>query len=136
MTAVHAVLADHPDTSLTGFYRDMTLQERRAFWGCAAGWGLDNMDAILYPLVIATIMTEWGISAGAAGTAVTLNLLFSAVGGWLAGYVSDRIGRVRTLQFTVLWYSIFSVLCGVAQDFQQLIDHALLLCAGDMRDGE
>jgi MFS family permease len=129
-TAQAAVLTRPPDTSLTGFYKDMTLPERRAFWACAAGWGLDNMDAILYPLVIGTIMTQWGITAGSAGFAVTLNLLCSAIGGWLAGYLSDRIGRVRTLQITILWFSAFSLLCGTAQNFEQLIAYRALLGLG------
>ena len=70
MTTAEAALTDRPDTGLTGFYKDMTVPERRAFWACAAGWGLDNADAILYPLVITTIMAQWTISSGAAGIAV------------------------------------------------------------------
>jgi MFS family permease len=125
-----AVLAPEQDASLTGFYKDMTLPERRAFWGCAAGWGLDGMDYMIYPLVIGTIMAQWGIAAGSAGLAVTLTLLFSALGGWLAGYLSDRIGRVRTLQITILWFSGFSVLCAFAQNFEQLIIFRALLGLG------
>ncbi len=32
------------DTSLTGFYKDMTPPEKRTFWGCFSGWALDGMD--------------------------------------------------------------------------------------------
>ena len=39
---------------------------------------------------------------------------------WLAGALSDRWGRVRVLQFTILWYAVFTFLCGFAQDFNQL----------------
>jgi len=46
----------------------------------------------------------------------------SAVGGWLGGYLADRIGRVRTLQFTILWFSLFSLVCAVVQNFDQLLD--------------
>jgi hypothetical protein len=42
------------DTSLLAFYRDMNLPERRTFWACAAGWALDGMDFMIYPLVIGT----------------------------------------------------------------------------------
>ena len=44
---------------------------------------------------------------------MTATLLASAVGGWAAGYLADRIGRVRTLQFTILWFSFFSMLCAL-----------------------
>src|SRR6201995_4412404 len=109
------------DSSLLAFYRDMNLPERRTFWACAAGWALDGMDFMIYPLVIGTIITMWKVDAGSAGLAGTVTLLASAVGGWLGGYLADRIGRVRTLQFTILWFSFFSLVCAVVQNFDQLL---------------
>src|SRR6478672_9534649 len=100
--------AEIEDTSLLAFYRDMNVAERRTFWACAAGWALDGMDFMIYPLVIGTIITLWKVDAGTAGLAGTVTLLASAVGGWLGGYLADRIGRVKTLQFTILWFSFFS----------------------------
>ncbi len=96
------------DTSFGAFYRDMNTQERRTFWACAAGWALDGMDFMIYPLVIGTIIAIWKVDPGYAGLAGTVTLLSSAIGGWLGGYIADRIGRVRTLQFTILWFSFFS----------------------------
>ena len=119
-----------PDTSLAAFYRDMTVPERRTFWACFWGWLLDGMDFMVYPLVIGTLIALWQIDRGTAGFAVTLTLLFSAVGGWGAGFLSDRIGRVRTLQFTILWFSFFSLLCAFTQDFTQLMICRALLGLG------
>src|SRR6201991_2030568 len=109
------------DTSLLAFYRDMNPPERRTFWACAAGWGLDGMDFMIYPLVIGTIITLWKVDAGTAGLAGTVTLLASAIGGWLGGYLSDHIGRVRTLQITIIWFSLFSLVCAVVQNFDQLL---------------
>jgi len=109
------------DSSLTAFYRDMTGPERRTFWACFGGWALDGMDFMIYPLVLSSLMTLWQVSKGSAGLAVTLTLIASAFGGWCAGYLSDRIGRVRTLQITILWFSFFSLLCALAQTFDQLM---------------
>lgn len=114
-------VAEIEDTSLLAFYRDMTLPERRTFWACAAGWALDGMDFMIYPLVIGTIIALWKVDAGAAGLAGTVSLLASAVGGWLGGFISDHIGRVRTLQITILWFSFFSLVCAVVQNFDQLL---------------
>ncbi len=113
--------AEIEDTSLLAFYRDMNLAERRTFWACAAGWALDGMDFMIYPLVIGTIITLWKVDAGTAGFAGTVTLLSSAIGGWLGGYLADRIGRVRTLQFTILWFSVFSLVCAIVQNFDQLL---------------
>ena len=109
------------DTSLLAFYRDMDQAERRTFWACASGWALDGMDFMIYPLVIGTVMALWKVDAGLAGFAGTVTLLSSAIGGWLGGYLADRIGRVRTLQFTILWFSFFSLVCAVVQNFDQLL---------------
>jgi MFS family permease len=122
MTSVQpATVAPIEDTSLSAFYKDMTPPERRTFWACAAGWALDGMDFMIYPLVVGTIIKLWNVDPGSAGFAVTVTLLASAVGGWCAGYLADRIGRVRTLQLTILWFSVFSLLCALAQNFTQLL---------------
>jgi MFS family permease len=122
--------AEIEDTSLLAFYRDMNLPERRTFWACAAGWALDGMDFMIYPLVIGTIIALWKVDPGSAGLAGTVTLLSSAVGGWLGGYISDRIGRVRTLQFTILWFSFFSLVCAFVQNFDQLLIARALLGLG------
>jgi len=118
------------DTSLLAFYRDMNLAERRTFWACASGWALDGMDFMIYPLVIGTIIALWKVDPGTAGLAGTVTLLASAVGGWLGGYLADRIGRVKTLQLTILWFSFFSLVCAVVQNFDQLLIARALLGLG------
>ena len=123
-------VAEIQDTSLLAFYRDMNLQERRTFWACFSGWALDGMDFMIYPLVIGTIIALWKVDAGTAGLAGTVTLLSSAVGGWLGGYLADRIGRVRTLQITILWFSFFSLVCAVAQNFDQLLIARAILGLG------
>jgi MFS family permease len=123
-------IAQIEDTSLLAFYRDMNLPERRTFWACAAGWALDGMDFQIYPLVVGTIIALWHVGPGEAGLAGTATLLSSAVGGWLGGYIADRVGRVRTLQFTILWFSFFSLLCALVQSFDQLLIARALLGFG------
>jgi MFS family permease len=118
------------DSSLLAFYRDMNLPERRTFWACASGWALDGMDFMIYPLVIGTIIALWKVDPGTAGLAGTVTLLASAIGGWLGGYLADRIGRVKTLQLTILWFSVFSLVCAFVQNFDQLLIARALLGLG------
>jgi MFS family permease len=118
------------DPSLYAFYRDMNLRERRTFWACFMGWGLDGMDFMIYPLVIGTIMAVWHISPGEAGLATTVTLITSALGGWMAGYFSDRFGRVLTLQLTIGWFAVCTLLCAIAQNFEQLLVFRALLGIG------
>src|SRR6202165_4530330 len=123
-------VAPNEDSSLLAFYRDMNLPERRTFWACASGWALDGMDFMIYPLVIGTIIALWKVDPGTAGLAGTVTLLASAVGGWLGGYLADRIGRGKTLPLTVLWFSFFSLVCAVVQNFDQLLIARALLGLG------
>jgi MFS family permease len=103
-----------------GWLRDLTPKERKTMIGCLGGWSLDALDVQIFSFVIPTLLTIWGISRGDAGVLGTVTLLVSAFGGWLAGALSDRYGRVRVLQITILWYAGFTFLCGFAQDFSQL----------------
>src|SRR3954454_17751649 len=105
----HIERAEIEDTSLLAFYRDMNAPERRTFWACKAGWALDGMDFMIYPLVIGSIIALWKVDPGTAGLAGTVTLLASAVDGWLGGYLADCVERVKALQFTLLWFSFFSL---------------------------
>jgi MFS family permease len=99
---------------------DLNATERRTMTACWAGWTLDGFDQQLYSYVVPTMIGLWGLTAGAAGTIGTVTLLTSSLGGWLAGALADRFGRVRVLQGAILWYSFFTFLCGLAQNFEQL----------------
>jgi len=100
--------------------KDLTVRERRTMAACWAGWTLDGFDQQLYSYVVPTMIGLWGLTTGAAGTIGTVTLLTSSLGGWLAGALADRFGRVRVLQFAILWYSFFTFLCSFAQNFEQL----------------
>jgi len=103
------------------WYRDIDQQQRRTFWSCKIGYGLDGMDTQMLSFVIPTLIMLWGITTTEAGLIHTNTLVASAIGGWVAGILSDRIGRVRTLQLTVLWFAFFTFLCGFAQNYEQLL---------------
>jgi MFS family permease len=54
------------------------------------------------------------------GRIVAAFLIGAAIGGWVFGWLGDRIGRVRAMIFSVLTYSLFTGLCGFAQSGSQL----------------
>lgn len=114
----------------TGWYAGMGPAERRTFWGCFAGWALDALDVTLYTFAIPALMAAWGVSRAALGDLASMTLLASAAGGWIAGVLCDRIGRVRTLQLTVLWFSGFTFLCGLAQSWGQFQACRILMGLG------
>jgi MFS family permease len=100
---------------------DLTAPERSTLVATFAGWALDGMDVMIYSFVIPTLIAAWHISKGQAGLLGTAALLISAVGGWLAGLLADRFGRVRILQITILWFAFFTFLSGFTNSFWQLL---------------
>src|SRR5215469_409886 len=105
---------------MLAWLRDLNAKERRTMGGCFGGWALDAFDVQMYSFVIPTVIALWGLSRGEAGLIGTVTLLISSLGGWFSGTLEDRFGRVRMLQITILWYSVFTFLCAFAQNFEQL----------------
>ena len=73
---------------------------------CFGGWALDAFDDQFDTFVTPTLRKQWNMSAGEAGTLATATLLSSALGGWLAGLLADRIGpRDRAEMPAASWRS-------------------------------
>lgn len=120
-----AATSTRSQDGLFTFYREMNSKGRRTFWACTGGFAMDAMDFMIFPLIIGTLIATWNIDAKTAGGIATITLWCSAIGGWLAGYLADRIGRVLTMQITILMFSVGSLLSAFAQDPLQLT-----LCRG------
>jgi MFS family permease len=101
--------------------RQLSAHERAAFVATFGGWMLDGMDVMVYSLVLPTLLLEWHITKGQAGLLSTATLLLSSLGGWLAGILADRVGRVRMLKLTIFWFAFFTFLSGFTQNFEQLL---------------
>lgn len=102
------------------WFTDLTPPEKRTFWACFSGWGLDAMDTQMYALAIPTLIALWGMTKGEAGILGTTVLIMAALGGWGAGILADRYGRVRVLQIAVIWFSLFTFLSAFTHSFWQL----------------
>jgi MFS family permease len=102
------------------WYSAMSQTERRTFMAAFGGWAIDALDFMVFTFVITSLISLWRIDNAHAGMLGTVTLLFSAIGGWIAGILADRFGRVRILQGTIIWFSICTVAIGFAQNFEQL----------------
>jgi MFS family permease len=103
------------------WFVSMSSKERRTFWACFYAWTLDAMSVQIYVVVMPTLIALWGMSKGQAGTLGTSALLVSSLGGWLAGMLSDRYGRVRVLRWTIIWFATFTFLSGLTHSYGQLL---------------
>ncbi len=100
---------------------ELTPAERNTLIATFSGWALDGMDVMVYSFVVPTLIVTWHITEGQAGLLATSALLISAAGGWLAGLLADRYGRVRILQLTIACFALFSLLSGLTTSFWQLL---------------
>ena len=99
----------------------LNQKERSTLIATFSGWMLDGMDVMVYSFVLPSLIVLWHISQGQAGLLGSSALLLSSLGGWLAGLAADRFGRVKVLQFTILWFAVFTFLSGFTNSFSQLL---------------
>ncbi len=121
----------------------LTGNQIRGFWAAWGGWALDGMDSFIYSLVLVPALTELLPKSGIEPTPGNIGFYGSVLFalfliGWglsmLWGPIADRFGRVRTLTLTILCYSLFTLLCGLATNLWELA--ALRLLAGIGIGGE
>src|SRR5580704_1962109 len=120
------------DSSVAGQlsgWRTITGYQWMVFLVVWAGWTLDAADFGLYSLVLKPAVGELlGFTPGAkldpaqlgqigkvGGLLSMAGLLGWAFGGFAFGIVADYIGRVRALMFSILIFSVFTALQGMAQ---------------------
>ncbi len=108
-------------TAASSWYSEINARQWKALFAAMLGWGLDGMDIMLYAFALTAIQREFALTSAEAGALASLTLLASGVGGMLFGYLADRIGRARSLVYSILTYSVFTALTATAGSVHQLI---------------
>lgn len=108
------------------WFGNLNKSQRVTFWACFGGWALDALDLQIFAQAIPALIATWGISKAEAGMAGGISLLSLSLGGWLGGAMGDRWGRVRVLQITITWFSVFTLATAFAQNFGQLLTFKVL----------
>lgn len=111
-------------------WRNTTAAQRRTLVAAGLGWMLDAFDVMLYSIVLATLMREFGMSKSTAGLLNALTLIASAIGSFGFGLLADRVGRRRALSHSILVYSIFTFACGFSTTVTMLAVFRFLLGLG------
>lgn len=104
----------------------------------SCGWLFDCMDQRLFVLARESAAKELLAGNTAAlerireywGTATTWMIVGWATGGIIFGMLSDKMGRVKTMVATLLIYSGFTGLSGVAQSWTEFLVYRFLVGLG------
>ena len=106
---------------MSNWYQESSPAERRTFWACFSGWGLDALDVQMFGLAIPALIAAFGLSKAEAGLLGSVTLFFGAFGGFIGGGLADRFGRVKALQMTVAIFALATFACAFAQSYNQLL---------------
>ena len=101
--------------------KELDGRERKTLIAAVGGWATDSVDVMVFIYVVPTLIAVWGMTKIQAGWITTATVISSAIGGWLAGVLADRFGRVRILQLSIAWFAFFTFLCGFTNSFEQLL---------------
>jgi MFS family permease len=93
----------------------------RALLAAMVGYAMDGFDLLLLGFMLKAVSAELGLTAGEAGSLVTFTLLGAVLGGIGFGVLSDRLGRVRVLSWTILLFAVFTGLCALARGYWDLL---------------
>ncbi len=98
-----------------GWHRELTREHWFVLIVASLGWLFDTMDQQLFNLArrpaIAELLGQRATPAAIAeyaGYATTIFMIGWATGGVFFGILGDRIGRAKTMIFTILCYSLFT----------------------------
>lgn len=94
---------------------------RKAVIASTVGYALDGFDLLILGFILAAISADLGFTSTEAGSLVTWTLVGAVVGGVLFGWLSDKYGRVRVLNWTILLFAVFTGLCALATSYWDLL---------------
>ncbi len=96
------------NSGLFGWVGEISSDQWKAFYAAFLGWTLDAMDLLLFAFAVGSIGKVFNLSEAWVGALFSVTLFSSAFGGAVFGVISDYIGRVRALTYSILLYSLFT----------------------------
>jgi AAHS family cis,cis-muconate transporter-like MFS transporter len=81
---------------------------------------IDGMDLQMLALSLPGISKEFHLSTTAAGALSTYTLFGMGLGGTLAGWLADRIGRARVVWYSILIFSLFTGVIAICRTFVEI----------------
>jgi benzoate transport len=96
-------------------------EARKALIGSALGYAMDGFDLLILGFTLRRIAADLGLTLAQSASLVTATLGGAVVGGIVFGALSDRLGRVRVLTWTIVLFAVFTGLCALAQGYWDLL---------------
>ena len=101
--------------------KKLTKDHYKIFGFSWAGWVFDFYDLVLFTFLISQLQTSLNINAEMLSLCLGLSLFATGLGGIIFGALGDKYGRKRVLQWTILIYSLGTLLCAFSWSFYSLV---------------
>jgi len=108
----------------------VTPEARKAIWGAAIGYAMDGFDLLILGFMLRAISGSLGLTQPQAASLVTATLVGAVLGGIGFGMLSDRLGRIRVLTWTIVVFAVFTGLCALAQGYWDLLAYRTIAGLG------
>jgi benzoate transport len=102
----------------------------KALFGSALGYAMDGFDLLILGFMLRTIASDLHLSQAQSASLVTATLIGAVLGGIGFGMLSDRLGRVRVLTWTIVVFAVFTGLCAFAQGYWDLLAYRTIAGIG------
>jgi benzoate transport len=102
----------------------------KALAGSALGYAMDGFDLLILGFMLRTIAADLNLSPAQSASLVTATLIGAVIGGIGFGMLSDRLGRVRVLTWTIVVFAVFTGLCAFSQGYWDLLFYRTLAGVG------
>jgi MFS family permease len=102
----------------------------KALLGSAVGYAMDGFDLLILGFMLRTISSDLGLSQARSASLVTATLIGAVVGGIGFGMLSDRLGRVRVLTWTIVVFAVFTGFCALAHGYWDLLLYRVIAGIG------
>ncbi|MFQ0814108.1 MFS transporter [Brucella anthropi] len=83
------------------------------------GLMIDGADLMLLSYSLTSIKAEFGLTSVEAGSLGSITLVGMAIGGIYGGWACDRFGRVKTVTWTIVLFSIGTAVLGLTHSYAQ-----------------
>ncbi|KAG1882779.1 carboxylic acid transporter protein [Suillus subluteus] len=101
--------------------KSLTWVQWAQFWCGWFAWTCDAIDYVAVTLTVPLLSKQFGKSTSAITTAITLTLLFRAVGAVIFGMISDRYGRKWPLVVNLLICCVLELGTGFVDTYSQFL---------------
>lgn len=118
------------------WYAEVTRYQWLVLVIASLGWIFDTFEGQIFPISEKEALAQLDPSASVDARALQEHVILAAflcggsLGGIVFGMLSDRIGRSKTMIFTILMYSLFTCISAFAGSWQQLAITRFLVAMG------